>query len=136
MRWSNISNLPTAYWRAYVLVLPYYTHTVGIFIKPRYWGIGFEALTDQNGFMIYLGPLHLAILSTDQPESSRAAQRDLPLFQVRALVRDAYREGWKVNAIPETEPDYNAEYFRGCEEADWQGSATRTKLPGLDDAGA
>jgi len=50
-------------------------------------------------------------------------------------VREAYREGWFVNAIPPDEHEAGAEYVHGCEEVDWQASAAIRALSPAGDAG-
>jgi hypothetical protein len=37
-------------------------------------------------------------------------------------VREAFREGWMVNAVPPEEHEAGADYVLGCEEADWRAS--------------
>lgn len=36
------------------------------------------------------------------------------------MIREAFRAGWLVNAVPPDEHEAGADYARACEEADWQ----------------
>ena len=140
MRMSPI-NPPNGFLYGVVFLLPFGC-SGAFYIKPLHWMVGVEVWKDTGTLILAVGPLFFAFMlnekararyiGTPTPKSSEV----MSLLQVQSLVRDAYREGWKVNAVPETEPEYDAEYFRGCEDVDWQGSAARAKLPGLDDAGA
>jgi len=51
------------------------------------------------------------------------------LVEKDEALREAYREGWYVNAV-EPEDEAHADYIRGCEEVDWQASIARKALEG------
>ena len=133
-------NPPNGFLFGVVFLLPF-KWSGGLYIKPRHWMVGFEWWKGTGALIFALGPLFLAVMMSEKarvryigtptPKSSEV----MSLCQVQSIVRDAYREGWKVNAVSETEPDVDAEYLRGCEEVDWNESAVRALLPGMKDAG-
>jgi hypothetical protein len=59
---------------------------------------------------------------------------DKDVERVARMVEAAYREGWRVNAIPADEHDAGAEYVNGCETHDWLASEARAAVAACESA--